>query len=216
MKKLVLILFILIISAFSISAQSPCPTISVTPPNGLTEIGGSMTFTAKIDGISLENLKYQWVVTSGAITSGQGTQTITVATTDDMAGATVTAILEVSGLPQNCPNEFSGSGEIKQKIIVGTPIPIEEYEKISWSNEKIKLDEVVKILRDNYSSTLVVRIFLNTKNHRQAFKIKSARIIKYLTEQRKIPKDKIRVAFGGNEKYLIEVWLIPMGVTPPF
>ncbi|MBX7174926.1 MAG: hypothetical protein K1X72_28375, partial [Pyrinomonadaceae bacterium] len=202
--------------SISVIAQTSCPTVSVIGPSQQIEIGGSMTFTAKVEGISLENLKYKWDISNGAITSGQGTQTITVSTANDMAGMTITAILEIIGLPQNCSKEFYGSGEIKQKIIVGTPIPIEEYNKISWSSEKIKLDEVVKILRNNYSSTLVFRIFLNTKNYQQTFKLKSARIIKYLTEKYKISNDRIRIVLEKNRENLTEVWLIPIGVTPPF
>ena len=49
----------------------------------------------------------------------------------------------------------------------------------------------------------------------QAFKIKKARIEKYLTEMHKISKDRIKIMFVGKDENLTDIWLLPVGVELP-
>ncbi|MEJ7624598.1 MAG: hypothetical protein WKF34_11460 [Pyrinomonadaceae bacterium] len=70
-----------------------CPTVTVSGPSGVTSPGSTMTFTANGGG----DLTYNWSVSRGTIVSGQGTQSITVATTADDAGQNVTATVKFSG-----------------------------------------------------------------------------------------------------------------------
>jgi hypothetical protein len=52
--------------------------------------------------MSSGNVGYNWDVNRGQIISGQGTASITVATTSDMAGQNVTATVRLTGLPVDC------------------------------------------------------------------------------------------------------------------
>lgn len=216
MKKHLLITILFTLFSISITAQTSCPTVSVIGPSQQIEISGSMTFTAKVEGISLENLKFKWDVSSGTITSGQGTSVIIVATTDDMAGMTITATVEVSGFSQNCSNYASGIGEIEEKIPFGSPLKFDDYNKISWSKEKLILDRVANGLEEDENMIAIFRITIAAKNSTQIFKVKSKRIEKYLMEKHKIPKGRIKVVLSGNEENRTEIYLIPIGVTPPF
>ena len=76
-----------------------CPTLTITGPAGVTNPGSPMTFTAN-GGSS--DLTYTWEVSAGTIESGQGTPSITVNTTEDMAGSNVTATLNVTGTDPEC------------------------------------------------------------------------------------------------------------------
>lgn len=80
-----------------------CPDV-FTSCRDIAEAGESITFTAS--GSRLSKQIYRWTVTSGKITEGQGTPYITVAT-DKLAGKTVKATLEVSGIDPACPNTSS-------------------------------------------------------------------------------------------------------------
>ncbi len=215
MNKLLLFSILFFLSAFSIIAQSPCPTISITAPTSLIKIGDSMTFTAKVDGINAENLKYKWIVSNGEISSGQGTLAINVATMQDMAGQTITATLEVSGLPQNCSKSFSNSAEIEPPICCKDPARFDEYGKILWREEKIRISEAAKALKDNKDLMIFFRIQIKEKKYSQIFKIKKVRIEKYLIESHKISKDRIKIMFVGNDENLTDIWLMPAGVTLP-
>src|ERR1043166_4819416 len=55
--------------------QCACPTVSVSGPSGVTAPGQPMTFVATVSGA--ENATYNWTVSAGTISSGQGTSTIT-------------------------------------------------------------------------------------------------------------------------------------------
>ena len=55
----------------------PCPTISVSCPADV-DLGAPITFTAS--GAGDMNVTYNWSVSAGTISSGQGTSSITVDT----------------------------------------------------------------------------------------------------------------------------------------
>ncbi len=74
------------------------PGPSVTGPAGVTNPGDTMTFTANWSGEG----SYTWTVSAGTIESGQGTSSIVVRTTEDMAGSNVTATVEVGGTDPAC------------------------------------------------------------------------------------------------------------------
>ncbi len=90
-----------------------CATLSVTGPAGITAPGQTMTFTANSSG-GTGDRTYNWSVSSGTIESGQGTPSIVVGTTSDMADSTVTATVEIGGQEAscNCPTEASDTGVI--------------------------------------------------------------------------------------------------------
>src|SRR5207247_837394 len=66
-----------------------CPTVRVSCPGDLDQ-GAPATFTAEVgQGTPSVSPTYNWTVSAGTITSGQGTSSITV-NTDNLAGQTVT------------------------------------------------------------------------------------------------------------------------------
>jgi hypothetical protein len=80
-----------------------CPKISVTGPPGITQPGDSMEFKAIMPLNSTDRLTFQWTISAGTIESGQGTAVIKLRTTREMNNSSVTATVEISGLPKDCP-----------------------------------------------------------------------------------------------------------------
>src|SRR6266550_8650986 len=79
-----------------------CPTVNVSCPEAANE-NAPVTFTANISGGSPNVTPgYNWTVTAGRITSGQGTPSITVDTAG-LAGQTVRASLDITGFGMPCP-----------------------------------------------------------------------------------------------------------------
>jgi hypothetical protein len=78
--------------------ECTCPTLDVTGPTEAVAPGEVMTFTATVTGGSQATVTYDWSVTSGTIIEGQGTPTIRVQTTPEMAGTNVTATVNIGGL----------------------------------------------------------------------------------------------------------------------
>lgn len=113
MKRLILIAMTILSFAFSLSAQIPtCPQIRVVGPSGITPLGESMTFTTNVSGGTTSTYTYNWTVSAGTIEAGQGNPVISVRTNADLEGQTITASIEVGGLPQNCPTTASALGEV--------------------------------------------------------------------------------------------------------
>jgi hypothetical protein len=82
-----------------------CPSITVT---GVAGEGPSALFSANVTSL-YDNLTYNWTVSAGTITSGQGTLQIVVASAP---GDAVTATVEVGGIPAACPATASGSAQL--------------------------------------------------------------------------------------------------------
>ncbi|HKQ05296.1 MAG TPA: hypothetical protein VJ464_09205 [Blastocatellia bacterium] len=83
-------------------SQSKCPTTKMVCPD-LVKVGEKLTFTANVQGGD-QNVTptYNWTVSAGAISSGQGTSTITVDTKGVAADTSVTATVELGGYDREC------------------------------------------------------------------------------------------------------------------
>jgi hypothetical protein len=134
--------FVLLLAASLAVAQ--CPLLKVTAPEGLTNLGDPMTFrlnSPKAD------LKYFWTVSAGTITEGQGTAVIVVSTDRSMAGADLTAIVEVQGLRPDCLNRVSSSSAIATAISCG--LVMDEWEGLKANDERARLDSFFAELSNN-------------------------------------------------------------------
>lgn len=210
MKKLIFLITLFIVCAFSVAAQSACPIISVIGPDKLVKIDENMTFTAKIDGIGLEKIKFEWIFSNGTLISGQGTSAITLATTKDMQGQTITAFVKINELPVDCPNKFSGKGEVETLIRCGSPRIIEDYGKILWRDEKVKLDNIAIELKNDDNSMVYFIFWTNKKVTSKTIKTQLTKIETYLTNKHKITKSRIKLTVAQSNDYRQMVYLIPI------
>src|SRR3989440_6796531 len=114
-----------------------CPTVNVTCPSDVSE-GGSITFTANFtQGTPEVTPTYNWTVSAGTITSGQGTSAITV-DTKGLGGQTVTATVEVGGVDPSCGRTASCSTPVRP--IPRAPVKFDTYGNIRFNDEKARLD----------------------------------------------------------------------------
>ncbi|MEP6788590.1 MAG: hypothetical protein ABJB40_09175, partial [Acidobacteriota bacterium] len=127
-----------------------CGTLSASGPSGLTSPGDSMTFTAVVSGGDATPT-YNWTVSSGTITSGQGTPSITVATTKEMAGSTVTATIEVGGTNPacNCQTTASATADVARKPEL---TKVDEFGKLPDDEVKARVDNFYIQLNNNPSA----------------------------------------------------------------
>src|SRR5882762_8474544 len=78
--------------------KAPCPAVSVSCPSSV-DPGSAITFSSSLS--SSANVTYNWSVSAGTISSGQGTSSSTVDAAG-LGGQTVTATVEVGGLDPAC------------------------------------------------------------------------------------------------------------------
>lgn len=192
-----------------------CPSVSVDGPSGLTEIGQSMTFTASASGGTQSgSLTYNWSVSAGTITSGQGTPSITVATTSDMAGRSVTATLSLGGTDPtcSCPTTFSSTSTIASPPVQRQPEMVEEFGKLPADEVKARLDNFYNRLNADPTARGYVIIY-GTPAQIKAEKAKINSGIKF----RKYDATRLTFVDGPPDPSGVKIrfYVVPAGATPP-
>jgi hypothetical protein len=189
-----------------------CPAISVTGQAGITQPGGTMTFTANVSGGSQDQaLTYNWTVDAGTITSGQGTPSITVAVPPDMKGGNITATVTLGGLDPscNCPNQAHEIGA------VASPPPVTEVDTFG----KLPNDEVKARVQNFY-------VQLANNPNSQGYIINYGTPAQIAARRKQITNaitflklDPSRVTFVDGPPHGTEIethfYLVPPGATPP-
>jgi len=185
----------------------------VTGPAGITAPGGTMTFVANVSGGSQDTaITYNWTVSAGTITSGQGTPSITVTAPDDPAITNVTATVTLGGFDPRCacPNEAHETAGI-------APRPV-ATEIDTFGN--LKPDDIKARIQAFYTTQLANNpnsqgYIINYGTPAQIAK-RRADIMKAIAF---LHLDPSRVTFvdGGDKGTGPEthLWLVPPGATPP-
>jgi hypothetical protein len=184
----------------------PCPTISVSCPSDVDQ-GTPITYSASAGDASVT---YNWSVSAGTITSGQGTSSIVVDTAG-LGGQTVTATVDVSGLDPSCSRTASCSTSVKALII--PPSKFDEYGNIKFNDEKARLDNYAIQLQNAPGSMGYIIAYGTCAGEAQA---RADRAKDYLVNTRGIDAGRLTTVDGGCKSDLaVELWVVPTGATPP-
>jgi hypothetical protein len=187
-----------------------CPTsITVTGPAGLTDPGSDMNFTANVVGGTQDSVTYNWTVSAGTISSGQGTSAITVATDRSMAGQTVTATVTIGNLCADCNNTASASGEIRT---LPDRRKIDEFTALPYDDIKLRFQNLQVEMANDPTATAYI-ITYGSGKARTAQDRGIERAIDFL----KLDRSRIRIVDGGAGDGTVrtEVWIVPAGADPP-
>jgi hypothetical protein len=110
--------------------------VRVDCPSGITEAGTPITFTASVSGGAPGvTATYNWSVSAGTITGGQGTPSITV-DTKGLGGQSITATVQVGGYPPECQTTASCTAQVGITAICRK---FDEYGNIAFNDEKARL-----------------------------------------------------------------------------
>ncbi len=189
------------------NCRPPCPTVSVSCPAEVAP-GSPITFTASVS--SDANVTYNWTVSAGTISSGQGTSSISVDTTG-LGGQTVTATLELGGLDPACSRTASCSTTITAPP--AGPRKFDEYGDIRFNDEKARLDNYAIQLQNEPGSQGYIIAYGNCAGAAQA---RADRAKDYLVNTRGIDAGRLVTIDGGCRSDLtVELWVVPTGATAP-
>ena len=187
----------------------PCPTVTVSCPTDVDE-GQPVTFTASVTGGPTgATWTYNWSVSAGTISGGQGTSTITVDTT----GVTgqVTATVSLGGADPTCTNTASCTTGIRPRP--QPPVKFDEYGNIRFNDEKARLDNYAIQLQNTPGSTGTIIVYGSCAGEAQQ---RGDRAKDYLVNTRGIEAGRITVIDGGCRADLtVQLWIVPQGSTPP-
>jgi hypothetical protein len=189
----------------------PCPTVSVSCPSEV-DPGQAVTFTASVSGgDSAATYTYNWSVSAGTISSGQGTSTITVDTTN-LGGQSVTATVSIGGADPSCTGTTS-SCTTSIKTPPRPPVKFDEYGNIRFNDEKARLDNYAIQLQNDPTATGTIIVYGSCTGEGQQ---RGDRAKDYLVNTRGIEAGRITVVDGGCRSELaVQLWVVPSGSTAP-
>lgn len=188
-----------------------CPTLSVTPPAGITSPGETMTFTANVSGGSQANVTYDWTVSAGTITEGQGTPVIRVATTPDMAGGNVTATVTIGGICEDCTQRTaSETGSISD---VPKAVQVDEFGPLANDDVKARIENFyLTQLNNNPTAQGYIITYGTAKDIAKREKVIRAAITFLKLDPSRVTLTS-SVTEGSDVRTVL--WIVPAGATAP-
>lgn len=189
----------------------PCPVVSVSCPSDVGP-GEPITFTASVSGgESGATWTYNWSVSAGTISSGQGTSTITVDTAG-LAGQSVTATVSIGGADPSCTGT-TASCTSSIRTPPAQPNKFDEYGNIRFNDEKARLDNYAIQLQNDPSASGTIIVYGTCNGEAQQ---RGDRAKDYLVNTRGIEAGRITVVDGGCRSDLtVQLWIVPSGATAP-
>jgi len=187
--------------------KPPCPTVSVSCPSDVA-LGAPITFSASVSGNM--SVTYNWSVSAGTISSGQGTSSITVDSAN-LGGQTVTATVELGGLDPSCSRTASCTTSVKPANPIA--VKFDEYGNIKFNDEKARLDNYAIQLQNQPGAQGYIIAYGTCAGEAQA---RADRAKDYLVNTRGIDAGRIVTIDGGCRSDLsVELWIVPTGATAP-
>ena len=188
-----------------------CPTVSVSCPNEV-EPNQPITFTASVQGGEPgATFTYNWSVSAGTISSGQGTSSITVDTAG-LAGQSVTATVSLGGADPSCTGT-TASCTTSIKAPIPPAVKFDEYGNIRFNDEKARLDNYAIQLQNQPGAGATILVYGSCAGEAQQ---RGDRAKDYLVNTRGIEAGRITVVDGGCRSDLtVQLWIVPAGATPP-
>jgi hypothetical protein len=210
----ILLIVSLLALASVVSAQTPvkCGMIAVAGPSEV-DMGAAVVFTVTIDGMSYTTKpELKWKVSTGTITSGQGTDAITVDTTG-LGGVEIIATAELSGVPQGCKASASIATKVKPPIV--DFFPFDRYGDISFEDEKARLDNFAIQISNESGSIGQILMFAGRETFPNETRERLARAKSYLVNVRGLnPKRILTNDCGFSSELNIQLQVVSPDLAP--
>lgn len=207
------------------SQAASCPSLKINCPTDIVWPGTPTDISLNISDINSPlNLKYTWQLSVGQIISGQGTPKITVDTTGlDLDGKPVTVSVEIDGMPTECAKTVSCDFTV---IGCRLPLPAMLFDEYGDPPSAIKFDEYSSVSRINEQAHLT-NFAIEFKTHLSAvgyiILYGPHTVAQYLSHAQEFlvgmrgidPKRLMFINGGLRRKTKVELWIVPIGATPP-
>ncbi len=201
--------------AAPVDTGQQCPTVTVSCPDTAAEnLEGALTFTANVSGGD-PNLTptFNWTISAGTISSGQGTSSIKVDTTG-IGGQTVTATVDVGGFPRECSTSNSCTTSISKKT--APAVKFGEYVTNDLSANKAQLDKFVLALQQDPAAQGYLIAYGGRTSQPDDAQKAADNATDYTINTRKLDGARTLSGVGGyRERPTVELWIAPPGATPP-
>ena len=194
--------------------KNDCPVIRVAAPISVID-GATLTISADVQGTN-QMYTYNWSVSAGSISAGQGTSTIII-DTDGMKGQNITATLEVGGLAPECGRSASATVSVE-----AVRPKAELYNKSVYSTASSFTTvlngfagSVDSLSSDPLARRLVILYPGNNKKGADEL-AKMEKIANAVFKKARITTDMVEIIKGGKQEISsYELFIIPTGADYP-
>jgi hypothetical protein len=207
----ILILIFCVVNFPQTNETSPCPTINLLGPAGISDADEPIVFTAALSKEAEKfNLKYVWTVSTGEIAEGQGTLALKVLQKD--FHETLTASLEIIGLPKQCESTASVSVYICRPLNF---VQIEEFSIPASQIDKVRLDNLLNELQNQPATIAYIFERFERKISQNTIERKVQKIADYLIKEKGIEKDRFIISIAESDKNLTQYFIVPPDAPSP-
>jgi len=192
-----------------------CPTLDISG-GGVVEAGTPMNFTLNVTGgTGGADVTYDWTVSNGTISSGQGSPSIQVDTTGLANGTNIEAVVTIagSGLCADCVKQARETGSVSVREIPSTLV--DEFGNLPNDEVRVRIDNFYIALGNQPNAQGYI---INYGTDREIAR-REALIRNHIAFKR---YDASRVTFvrgGANPRgetgVWTRLWLVPPGAVPP-
>ena len=190
-----------------------CPTVQVSCPESV-RAGEELSFTAADSGSDADvEPTYNWSVSAGTISSGQGTATIVVDTAGT-GGQTITATVDVGNFARECSTSHSCTTSVVEKSVPATKFG--EYIARELKANTAMLDEFVLALQNDPTAQGYIIAYGGRTSRAEDAQRAADNATDYTMNVRKMDGARTLSGVGGyREEPTIELWIAPDGGDPP-
>jgi hypothetical protein len=190
-----------------------CPSITVSCPSDFRN-GDTIVFQAHVEGGD-PNAKpeYHWEVSAGTIIQGQGSPSITVDTTG-IGGQTPTGTITITGFSSSCASTASCTLAICEGI--PWPTKLNSYGTLPKREVLRRLSAFATHLEQQPGAQGYILVYNGRHSRAGEAQELANQSRDYLVLKRRMDAGRIVTVDGGTqEKLTIELWLVPVGASPP-
>jgi hypothetical protein len=209
-------------AVFRVSAQQKqpaptnCPVTKMTCPDQVYA-KDKLTIMANVSGGDPKvQPTYNWTVSAGAISSGQGTSIIQVDTSGLEGGSSVTATVEAGGFDRSCGYGSTAASCTSEVMKKAEAKKLDEYGTLTPKDESARLDNfMIELMSDPTAQAHIISYSASTSRPGDAQKA-ADRAKDYLIRKRGLdPSRVVTVTGGSREKPMVELWIVPSGAPLP-
>ncbi len=200
------------VMAAALIVRSQCPQLSITAPSVVQE-GQPISFSVDVLGGDRNARRtYNWVVSAGTISDGQGTSLISVDTTG-IGGMSATATVEVGGYDRRCQTSKSATASIERPV---SARKFDEYGALALKDQEPRLDNFAIELQNDPMTQAYVITYGGRRSTRGTAIARIKTVNTHLMTTRGIDSNRIVALDGGyREEPTTELWIVPDGAVPP-
>lgn len=213
--RVILVLGLLTLAS-AVRAQTPstCGIVAVEGPAEV-DVNMPLRLKARISGLNhIQNPEFQWVTSAGTITTGQGTDEITIDTTG-IGGMVLTATVSLSRVPVGCAVSASITVTVSPPP-VACGLAFDQYGDLKFEDETARLDNFAIQLMNEPSAVGYILMSAGKVTFPNETAEHLARAKSYMSDVREIDRSRIvTLDCGFSNDLTIHLYIGDPGATLP-